>query len=264
MSDWKDLKAKGNAAYSSNKIEEALSAYSDALAITELRSEDRATLLCNRAQCHLKKKDWMAAVQDCTDCLVLSTKNIKALFRRASAFEELGKSDEALNDYKEVVRLSPGVVEARRAIRRLDPSAPEGQAQPGRRTVARKGGAGGRRKLTQEDMTMLTELQMQQQKLQGQVRQAEQQQKSADHVARTLASTRKAMDDLSAGTNTYRTVGRMFLRTPVEEVKEHLDGKLKEMESRAKVAASTIEYLNKKVEENGKQFQELVATFQKQ
>lgn len=75
-------------------------------------------VLCNRAQVHLKKKQYAEAVEDCTACLTLSPNNVKAMFRRATAFEALGNKGDALKDFREVVRLDPAVGDANAAIRR--------------------------------------------------------------------------------------------------------------------------------------------------
>ena len=55
MSGWDELKAQGTAAYKQDDFAGALSLYTRALADASLPPPERATLLNNRAQCHLKR-----------------------------------------------------------------------------------------------------------------------------------------------------------------------------------------------------------------
>lgn len=79
---WQDAKAEGNAAYAAGRTADAVGAYTAALQAPALPPSDRATILCNRAQCYLKLADYQRAVEDCTACLTLAPDNVKALFRR--------------------------------------------------------------------------------------------------------------------------------------------------------------------------------------
>ena len=79
---WQDAKAAGNAAYTAGRTADAVAQYTAALQAPELPPADRATILCNRAQCFLKLADNQRAAEDCTACLTLSPDNVKALFRR--------------------------------------------------------------------------------------------------------------------------------------------------------------------------------------
>ena len=79
---WQEHKQQGNASYTAGKTAEAVDFYTKALQSADLPSADRATILCNRAQCYLKLNDNAKAAEDCTACLTLSPDNVKALFRR--------------------------------------------------------------------------------------------------------------------------------------------------------------------------------------
>jgi hypothetical protein len=48
--------------------------------------------------CWLKLEKWTKAAETCTDALKLDAANGKALFRRATAYEQLGEVDKALAD----------------------------------------------------------------------------------------------------------------------------------------------------------------------
>ncbi len=82
MASWANLKEQGNEAYKVSKIEEAVEFYTKALALTDVPAGDRATILCNRAQCFLKLNKNTEAVEDCTASLTHAPDNVKALFRR--------------------------------------------------------------------------------------------------------------------------------------------------------------------------------------
>jgi uncharacterized protein YdbL (DUF1318 family) len=82
MSDWQASKKAGNEAFTAGKAAEAAEHYTTALTDAGMTPADRATILCNRAQCYLNLAKNEAARDDCTACLALSPGNVKALFRR--------------------------------------------------------------------------------------------------------------------------------------------------------------------------------------
>lgn len=92
--------------------------YTAALAFETLGPDDRAVLLCNRAQVHLRTKTYAAAVEDCTACLTLSPLMVKAMFRRGVALEALGNKTDALKDFREVLRADPSIHDAQAAVAR--------------------------------------------------------------------------------------------------------------------------------------------------
>jgi tetratricopeptide (TPR) repeat protein len=128
-SSWQELKAEGNAAYAAGDLEQAAEKYTAALQ-TDIVAADRATVLCNRAQCFLKLEKFAKAIEDCTACLTSSPDNVKALFRRygtaaffrsmlatallcrAVAYEQNGSKAEAAQDYDTVLKLNPTIEEA--------------------------------------------------------------------------------------------------------------------------------------------------------
>lgn len=115
--EWSTHKDAGNAAYAASDFATAVEAYTQALKC-DIPDKDRATVLCNRAQCLLKQRAFAAAVEDCSASLTLSPDNVKALFRRASAFEAMGNSADAIRDYLEALRLQPTLTQARQGLER--------------------------------------------------------------------------------------------------------------------------------------------------
>ena len=63
-------------------------------------NELQLSLLLNLAMCWLKLEKWTKAADTCSDALKIDPTNGKALFRRATAHEQLGDVDKALADGK--------------------------------------------------------------------------------------------------------------------------------------------------------------------
>ncbi len=58
----------------------------------------QVTLHCNRAACHLKLGNLDKVVSDTTTAVKVDKKATKALFRRAQAYEQLGRHEDACRD----------------------------------------------------------------------------------------------------------------------------------------------------------------------
>ncbi|KZV60725.1 hypothetical protein PENSPDRAFT_644065, partial [Peniophora sp. CONT] len=84
-----DLKAKGNALFLEKKYNEAITAYTDALAI----DESNTVLFCNRAASYLGLEQFGRAAQDAMRATELDAKYTKAWSRLASAYH-------GIQDYK--------------------------------------------------------------------------------------------------------------------------------------------------------------------
>ncbi|RLN72219.1 hypothetical protein BBJ28_00000537 [Nothophytophthora sp. Chile5] len=76
----------------------------------------KLSLYLNLAQCYLKMENWSKTVANCQDALALDPKNVKALYRRAVAYEKENKLELAADDVKEALRLAP----QDRAVLKLD------------------------------------------------------------------------------------------------------------------------------------------------
>ena len=222
MSGWDELKAQGTAAYKLDDFAGALSLYTRALADASLPPPERATLLNNRAQCHLKLEDWGSAVADATSALTLDPTNVKALFRRCvpggkgacadgvlcapshphphtssgSAYEGLRDPQQALADYQAVLALSPGQTDARAAVKRLTAASSVAAAEGERNLREVLGAARSRRRVVEQ-------------------------------VKRAVELTHDQVAMQAPETTVYRPVGRMYLGTPAAtllvELKQKLD-----------------------------------------
>ncbi|KAF2095548.1 mitochondrial precursor proteins import receptor [Rhizodiscina lignyota] len=88
------LKAAGNKAYGQKEYQQAIELYSQAI----LCKQD-PVFYSNRAACWNALKQWDKVVEDTTAAINLDENYVKALNRRANAYEELSRFSEALLDY---------------------------------------------------------------------------------------------------------------------------------------------------------------------
>lgn len=79
----------------------------------DLSKEDEAevrtlklSLYLNLASCYIKMENWEQVLRNCTDALAIDENSVKALFRRASYFENKKDWDKALNDLKKCAKLN--------------------------------------------------------------------------------------------------------------------------------------------------------------
>mmetsp|Transcript_91112 Transcript_91112/g.195379 ORF Transcript_91112/g.195379 Transcript_91112/m.195379 type:complete len:566 (-) Transcript_91112:181-1878(-) len=107
------LKNEGNDCIKKENYAEALSKYGKALdnlkshAGSEEVSTLQVNLLNNSALCHLKTKDFTAALDATQEALKVDPRSFKALFRRGQARAELGNLAEAVVDVRRASELSP-------------------------------------------------------------------------------------------------------------------------------------------------------------
>lgn len=88
------LKAAGNKAYGAKDYERAIDLYGQAI----LCKSD-PVFYSNRAACYNAKSDWEKVIEDTTAAINLDPEYVKALNRRANAYEQSEKYSEALLDY---------------------------------------------------------------------------------------------------------------------------------------------------------------------
>jgi tetratricopeptide (TPR) repeat protein len=103
------LKAQGNEHYTRGDIASALGCYQQALSTPGLSASESATLHKNLAACHLKLSQWEQAKRHCDAALEVSAVDVKALYRRALALEQLGQISAACKDMVTAAKLDPTV-----------------------------------------------------------------------------------------------------------------------------------------------------------
>lgn len=88
------LKAAGNTAYGSKDYNKAISLYGKAIIC-----KPDPIFYSNRAACYNALGDWDKVIEDTTAAINLDSEYVKALNRRANAYEHLEKYSEALLDF---------------------------------------------------------------------------------------------------------------------------------------------------------------------
>jgi import receptor subunit TOM70 len=88
------LKALGNKAYGGKDYMKAIELYGKALLC-----QQSAVFYSNRAACWNALSDWDKVIEDTTAAISLEPTYVKALNRRANAYEQVGRNSEALLDY---------------------------------------------------------------------------------------------------------------------------------------------------------------------
>jgi len=127
--DIEALRAEGRAHYSAKQWEAARCAYTSALSCRGVVDNAmRALLLANRAQVFVKESNWASVINDCTAALTLTDiapeTRTKALFRRATAFVEVGDDQSATRDITSLLPSSdPAVAKLQESLAKLQASA---------------------------------------------------------------------------------------------------------------------------------------------
>lgn len=118
--DHTEAKAKGNACYKEGQYEGAIRWYTTALEMCPAEEVDaRAVLHTNRAECHRQLTHIKDVVADCSKALELKPDSVKALIRRALAYEYLEKYQLGLNDFSRALEIDPSAAMASDGKRRM-------------------------------------------------------------------------------------------------------------------------------------------------
>merc|ERR1712232_653049 len=100
-------KEKGDELFKQASFEEAIKWYTKC--IDKLGMNDTSTLMIkarsNRAACYKQISNFDGTIEDCTEVLMIEPENIKALVRRAHAFEAVERYRYALQDVKQVLQM---------------------------------------------------------------------------------------------------------------------------------------------------------------
>ncbi|XP_020861706.1 protein unc-45 homolog B isoform X2 [Phascolarctos cinereus] len=121
MEDAVRLKEEGNKYFQNQNYEEASRSYSQALTLTKDKAL-LAILYRNRAACGLKMESYAQAASDASKAIDIDASDIKALFRRCQALEQLGKLDQAFKDVQRCATLEPKNRNFQETLRRLNSS----------------------------------------------------------------------------------------------------------------------------------------------
>ena len=97
------LKAEGNELFGKGQHSAAIECYNTCAIL----QPNNPLPLSNRAQCHLKLRDFHLAEQDCDAALTIDPAHVKSLFRRATARKELKRAPGAVDDLQRLLQLDP-------------------------------------------------------------------------------------------------------------------------------------------------------------
>ncbi|GMF17560.1 unnamed protein product [Phytophthora fragariaefolia] len=115
-----ELFRDGNHKHAAARYVKALTHASKFFDLTEADKEEvnavKLSLYLNLAQCYLKMESYGKAVSNCNEALVLDPKSVKALYRRAVAYEKENKLELAADDVKATLLIAP----QDRAVIKLD------------------------------------------------------------------------------------------------------------------------------------------------
>ncbi|KAK2720662.1 dnaJ homolog subfamily C member 7-like [Artemia franciscana] len=109
-------KEEGNVAFKQGKLKEALTIYTETLAIDPVNKLTNSKVYYNRALVNSKLGNHSLAVDDCSAALNLNDGYIKALLLRGKSYRSLGKYEECVRDYEACMKLERN---ANRETRRL-------------------------------------------------------------------------------------------------------------------------------------------------
>lgn len=104
------LKEAGTVAFKDGRFEEAGIKYLDAVNMLEgFTDQDALLISCqlNSAQAHINCKQYPTAITSATAVLSKDPNNVKALYRRAVAYNHTGRPEEAIEDLKIALELDP-------------------------------------------------------------------------------------------------------------------------------------------------------------
>ncbi|KAL4273418.1 hypothetical protein GQ457_13G001150 [Hibiscus cannabinus] len=116
-----ELKEEGNKKFQNKDFVAALQLYDDALKLIPKTHPDRAVFHSNRAACLMQMKpiDYDTVIAECTMALQVQPRFVRALLRRARAFEAIRKYEIAMQDVQLLLGAEPNHKDALEIARRL-------------------------------------------------------------------------------------------------------------------------------------------------
>ncbi|EPS58441.1 hypothetical protein M569_16373, partial [Genlisea aurea] len=104
-----ELKEEGNRRFQAKDYGAALQQYENALKLTPKTHPDRAIFHSNRAACLMQMKpiDYEAVISECSSSLLVQPSYVRALLRRARAYEAIGKHEMAMQDVQLLLASDP-------------------------------------------------------------------------------------------------------------------------------------------------------------
>ncbi|KAL3614963.1 Protein clmp1 [Castilleja foliolosa] len=116
-----ELKEEGNKRFQDKDYVGALQQYENAIKLTPKTHPDRAVFHSNKAACLMliKPIDYETVISECNLALHVQPHFVRALLRRARAFEAIGKYEMALHDVQSLLLADPNHADALEIVGRL-------------------------------------------------------------------------------------------------------------------------------------------------
>lgn len=116
-----ELKEEGNKRFQAKDFVGALEQYDKAVKLIPKTHPDRAVFHSDRAACLMQMKpiDYESVISECTLALQVQPGFVRALLRRARAYEAMGKYDMAMADVQALLSSDPNHGDALEIARRL-------------------------------------------------------------------------------------------------------------------------------------------------
>lgn len=104
-----EVKEEGNKCFQSKDYAGALEQYNNALGLTPKNHPERAVFHSNRAACLMQMKpvDYETVISECSQALQVQPRFVRALLRRARAYEAVGKYELGMQDVQALLGSDP-------------------------------------------------------------------------------------------------------------------------------------------------------------
>jgi len=249
MAEAESLKALGNKAFQGRNYEEAIEHYTKAIEI-DPTSEVAALCYSNRSAAHQGLKNWVEVEKDARACLHIKPEFIKGYKRLALAQRKLGNLKGALETVEAGLKREPKNKELAKTRQKVKQEI----------AVAAKKSNLVDQKLFKAVQGSYQELQTQAEALQGQIAEVEMELRDIDTSRKRANLTVGEVSKLPAGTNTYLSVGKMFIKTPLEESQKFLKDKISAGITKSEALRNKHEYLAGKLKSIKANQQELLSS----
>ncbi|GFR41316.1 hypothetical protein Agub_g1998 [Astrephomene gubernaculifera] len=137
-----ELKTEGNNSFARGDYQKALTIYDDAIKLLPANAPERADFHNNKAACFIGQKRYKEAVKECTSALEVAPNSVRALQRRAKAYEQQGLFKLALADISTINKTDAASPETQEQERRLREAAARRPASATAAAGAANGAAG--------------------------------------------------------------------------------------------------------------------------
>ncbi|CAI5747325.1 unnamed protein product [Peronospora destructor] len=228
-------KTLGNEEFNQKNFDKAVEYYSEAICL----DPDNYVYYSNRSAAYGALGKWELAEQDAQECVKRNLKFAKGYHRLANAQQQLGRKKEAIDTLKTALSSAtepekvPGI---KKLLRQLN------QELVPKSAVSNQGGG---RQVPTHIAKELQELQPQYQKIQREFEQIEAKLAAFTRQKKRLALVEREVVDLPEHTNTYQSIGKMFVQTNREENVMSMKREEKRVDEQMSSLEARKNYLNR-------------------